>query len=193
MKPFGLKKFLAALALLQLARSIIQYNSVKIWITGHEERLILDTASCSHPIILEMLWYKRHNLKIDYSENTMTFDSDYCQENCSQYSTTVLMHSKDRPEFEIPGNWQLKPKRTRTQNPRTRNPETKRNRTPRFRNQRTRNQDPQTRNWEIWDLETERAFKGSIDRWECLRVYMQLTRNWGVLHDDGESQCNPSG
>jgi len=61
------------------AGPITQYNPVKICIAGYKEPLALDTASLSHPIILGMPWYKRHNPKIDYPGNTMTFDSDYCR------------------------------------------------------------------------------------------------------------------
>jgi len=71
------------------AGPIIQYNPVKIQITGHEEQLALDTASLSHLIILGIPWHKRHNPKIDYPENTMTFNSKYCHENCHHYGKTV--------------------------------------------------------------------------------------------------------
>ena len=74
---------------------ITQYNPVKVRIAGHEEQLALDTASLSHPIILGMPWHNRHNPKIDYSRNTITFDSDYCRANCSHYGTTVPLHPKD--------------------------------------------------------------------------------------------------
>jgi len=83
-------------------RPITQYNPVKIRIAGHEEPVTLDTALLSHPIILGMPWHKRHNPKIDYPGNTMTFDSDYCRANCSHYGTTILLHPKDRPETRHP-------------------------------------------------------------------------------------------
>ncbi|HXJ96583.1 MAG TPA: retropepsin-like aspartic protease, partial [Terriglobia bacterium] len=77
------------------AGPIIQYNSVKIRIAGQEEQLALDTASLSHPIILGMPWHKRHNPKIDYPRNTMTFDSEYCRKHCHHYGRTVPLHPKD--------------------------------------------------------------------------------------------------
>jgi len=80
---------------------IIQYNPVKIWIAGHVEQLTLYTASLSCLIILWMPWYKRHNLKIDHSGNSITFDSDYCYENYSHYATIVPFHPKDWSGSEI--------------------------------------------------------------------------------------------
>jgi len=79
---------------------ITQYNPDKILIVEHEEQLTIDTASLSHLIILEMTWCKRYNPKIDYSGNTMTFNSHYCNENCSYYSIAISLHPKNetRPE-----------------------------------------------------------------------------------------------
>ena len=77
-----------------LAGPITQYNPVNIRIAGHNEQLILDIASLSHPIILEMPWYKMHNTKINYRGNTVTFDSDYCCTNCIHYGTTILQRPK---------------------------------------------------------------------------------------------------
>jgi len=91
------------------AGPITQYNPVKIRIAGHKEPLALDTASLSHPIILGMPWHKRHNPKIDYPRNTMTFDSKYCREHCHHYGRTVPLHPKvsetqtpDKTETQTP-------------------------------------------------------------------------------------------
>ena len=113
------------------AGPITQYNPVKIRIAGHEEPLALDTASLSHPIILGMPWHKRHNPKIDYPRNTMTFDSDYCRTNCRHYGTTVPLHPRDRPKPETRRPETPDPEtrysrtQTETRHPETRHPETR--------------------------------------------------------------------
>jgi len=101
------------------AGPIIQYNPVKIHVAGHKEPLTLDTALLSHPIILGMPWHKRHNSKIDYPGNTMTFDSGYCRANCRHYGTIIPLHPKDRPEPET------RHSETQTSEPETRHPETR--------------------------------------------------------------------
>ena len=76
------------------AGPITQYNPIKMRIAGHEEPLALDTAVLSHPIILGMLWHKRHNPRIDYPGNTMTFDSEYCRMHFHHYGKTVPLYPK---------------------------------------------------------------------------------------------------
>lgn len=82
------------------AGPITQYNPAKIRVAGHEEEIALDATSLSHPIILGMPWHKKHNPRIDYRGNTMTFDSEYCREGCSHYGKTVPLHTADK--FEEP-------------------------------------------------------------------------------------------
>ena len=99
------------------AGPITQHNPVKIDIASHEEPLTLDTASLFHSIILEMPWHKRHNPKIDYLRNTMTFDSNYCHANCRHYGTTVPLHPKDRSEPETQHSETQTRKKTKTKTP----------------------------------------------------------------------------
>ena len=105
------------------AGPITQYNPVKIQTVGHEEQLALDAASLSHPIILGMPWHKRHNPKIDYPGNTMTFDSNYCRANCSYYSTTISLHPTDPLEPQTRYSETQTPE-PETQRPGIREPET---------------------------------------------------------------------
>ena len=90
------------------AGPITHYDHVTARIAGHEEQLALDTTSLSHPIILGMPWHKKHNPRIDYPNDTLTFDSESCRENCDHYGKTIvqraallgpseLRHSAQRP------------------------------------------------------------------------------------------------
>jgi len=112
------------------AGPITQYNPIKMRIAGHEEPLALDTAVLSHPIILGMPWHKRHNPRIDYPGNTITFDSEYCRMHCYHYGKTVPLHPKDsdaetqHPETQIPEP-ETRHSETQTPEPETRRPETR--------------------------------------------------------------------
>ena len=77
---------------------ITHYNPVTLRIAGGEERVALDTAALSHPIILGMPWHKKHNPRIDYQNDTVTFDSESCRENCKHYGRTVPLHPSDHPD-----------------------------------------------------------------------------------------------
>ena len=179
------------------AGPITQYNPVKIWIAGYEEQLALDTASLSHRIILGMPWHKRHNPKIDYSGNTMTFDSNYCSVNCRHYGTTIPLHPKDQPEPEI--------RYPETRHPETREPERgtqtqERTKTqtpePETRHSETQTPEPETRYPETPDPETRKPEgkeppEGVLDRCEHLRLHMQPARNGVVLYNNGGSQYGP--
>ena len=77
---------------------ITHYNPVTLRIAGGEERVALDTAALSHPIILGMPWHKKHNPRIDYQNDTITFDSESCRENCEHYSETIPLHPSDHPD-----------------------------------------------------------------------------------------------
>jgi hypothetical protein len=79
---------------------ITQYNPIRLRVAGHEEDIALDTASLSHPIILGMPWHKKHNPRIDYQKNTLTFNSAYCHQNCRHYSKTIPLHPTDRQNLE---------------------------------------------------------------------------------------------
>ena len=101
---------------------ITQYNSVKIWIVGHEKQLALDTASLGYPIILEIPWYKRHDPRIDYSRNTITFDAEYCCKNCYYYSKMVPLDTKVKPETQTPEPETQTPREIEPREPEMRTP-----------------------------------------------------------------------
>jgi hypothetical protein len=77
---------------------ITHYNPVTLHIAGGEERVALDTAALSHLIILGMPWHKKHNPRIDYQNDTITFDSESCRKNCEHYGETVPLYPSDHPD-----------------------------------------------------------------------------------------------
>ena len=86
------------------AGPITHYDHVTARIAGHEEQLALDTTSLSHPIILGMPWHKKHNPRIDYPNDTLTFDSESCRENCDHYGKTIALHSSDQVSLDTVPN-----------------------------------------------------------------------------------------
>jgi len=71
------------------AGQITHYDPVVLRTAGHEEQASLDIASLSHGMILGMPWHKKHNPRIDYPNDVLTFCSDFCRENCSHYGKSV--------------------------------------------------------------------------------------------------------
>ena len=74
------------------AGHITHYNPLVLRTAGNEELLGLDIAPTSHDIILGMPWLKRHDPAIRFGSNCLTFDSQYCQENCAHHGQTIPLH-----------------------------------------------------------------------------------------------------
>jgi len=89
------------------AGPITHYNPVALRIASNEEQIGLDVAPLSHEIILGIPWHKKHNPKIDYPKDQLTFLSEFCRHNCSHYGRTVPLHPNSMipnidPENETP-------------------------------------------------------------------------------------------
>jgi len=76
---------------------ITHYDPVTLRIAGGEEQVALDTATIAHSIILGMPWHKKHNPRINYQNDTVTFGSNSCRKSCEHYGRTIPLHPTDTP------------------------------------------------------------------------------------------------
>ena len=59
-------------------------NLINLYINGHEERLPAFITHLGHyPVMLGKPRLKRHNVSIQFTTNTVIFDSTYCLSNCT--------------------------------------------------------------------------------------------------------------
>ena len=62
---------------------ITHYVDIPIRIGGHEERAKLFVTTLGHyPIVLGIPWLRRHKVNTNWAENSITFDSAFCQKKC---------------------------------------------------------------------------------------------------------------
>lgn len=74
------------------AGHITHYNPIVLRTAGNEELLGLDITPTSHDIILGMPWLKKHDPAVRFGSNHLTFDSPFCQKNCTHYDQTIPLH-----------------------------------------------------------------------------------------------------
>src|SRR3954470_17373672 len=78
---------------------IKNYVEVAINISGHEETTRLYVTTLGHyPIVLGIPWLRRHNVRIDWQQHLLQFDSPYCLQNCTQNPVTQYGITSSVPE-----------------------------------------------------------------------------------------------
>ena len=78
---------------------ITHMTKLNMTIAGHKEIIPLFVTKLGHyPIVLGLPWLRRHDVKIRFAKNTVTFDSDYCLNNCCENATSITGISIPIPE-----------------------------------------------------------------------------------------------
>ena len=80
--------------------AITHLARVTLYINQHVEVLFMFVTRLGHyPIVLGIPWLRHHDVAIRFSSNTITFDSEYCLNNCS--TEPVIAHGTlyDPPDF----------------------------------------------------------------------------------------------
>ena len=78
---------------------ITHLTKVQLTIDKHVETLPMFVTKLGHyPIVLEMPWFRRHDVQIGFAANTVTFSSDYCLEHCCPVPASTKGISTPLPE-----------------------------------------------------------------------------------------------
>jgi hypothetical protein len=85
--------------------SITHLAKLRLDIANHHESVACFVTKLGHyPIILGVAWLRRHQPKVDWSLNTVTFDSDHCRRTCSapSYFPVQISGMNSVPEKFLP-------------------------------------------------------------------------------------------
>src|SRR3954447_5775091 len=68
-------------------------TQVQIRVGGHVETAPMFITRLAHyPIVFGIPWMRQHDVHLDFKANTLTFESDYCQENCGIGPVPMVVH-----------------------------------------------------------------------------------------------------
>ena len=89
--------------------TVTHFLVANLRIHDHTERdaFLFVTCLSRYPIILGIPWLKAHDPEVKFGKGTMTFNSDYCRDNCNTPLRPSRVHAvpdvppKDRPENVI--------------------------------------------------------------------------------------------
>jgi hypothetical protein len=85
--------------------NITHITKLRLEINQHHENLPLFVTRLGHyPIVLGIPWLKRHDPSIRFASNQITFDSEFCLNNCQDFPT--IIHGISTP---VPENPELLP------------------------------------------------------------------------------------
>jgi predicted aspartyl protease len=71
-------------------------TTIELTINNHWETIKLHRITIRNsPIIVGLLWLKKHNPNIDWKEGKVTFDSDICAQTCLEQSPHTKMIPED--------------------------------------------------------------------------------------------------
>ena len=72
-------------------------------IDGHQEIIPMFITNLSHyPIVLGLLWLRRHDVHVGFAWNTLTFDSEFCLHRCCTHGNAVMIKGISIPIPEKP-------------------------------------------------------------------------------------------
>jgi hypothetical protein len=77
------------------SRPVTHDTSIELIINNHHEKIKLHCITIGNsPIIMRLLWLKKHNPNIDWKEGRVTFNSEKCTKMCLEQSP----HARTIPE-----------------------------------------------------------------------------------------------
>jgi len=84
------------------AGHITHYNPLVLKTADHEENIGLDVSPTSHDIILGMPWLEKHDPAVRFGQRTITFDSAFCQKECTHHGRVLPLHTEPQPSCPSP-------------------------------------------------------------------------------------------
>jgi hypothetical protein len=72
---------------------VTHFSPVTLKTGRNEEPIGLDIATVAHDIILGEPCLDKHDPIIRWKDSTLSFNSSYCQRNCSHYRQTIPLHT----------------------------------------------------------------------------------------------------
>ena len=84
------------------SRLITQEATFQLRVGDHREECVADIINTgSYPCILGTLWLVRHDPTIQWSQKEVSFDLEYCKQNCLQHGVEVQEAKKNTREQKL--------------------------------------------------------------------------------------------
>ena len=82
---------------------ITHLTRLQMSIDGHQEDIPMFVTKLGHyPVILGLPWICRHDVYVGFTQNTLTFDSEFCLHRCCMHGNAVMIKGISIPTPEKP-------------------------------------------------------------------------------------------